>query len=100
MPMNDPHYLAARAAEVEDAVLAELPDLPVTLTFEAYVGRKPVLTVSATTPGGAKTSRDFDFKPLDELHTLRLTNTVIRLAKARYVDAPQSEPAAIVQPAE
>lgn len=94
MPMNDPRYLTARADEVRDAVLAELPSLPVTLTFEAYVGRKPILTVTATTPAGAKTSRDFDFLPLDELHTLRLTNTLIRLAKARYEELPQESPAA------
>lgn len=88
MPMNDPRYLAARAAEVGNAVLAELPNLPVTLTFEAYVARRPVLTVTATTQSGAKTSRDFDFQPLDELHTLRLTNTLVRLAKARYEPGP------------
>lgn len=95
MPMNAPHFLQARASEVRAAVMAELPPLPVTLAFEAYVGRKPVLTVTTTSPSGASTSRDFDFQPLDELHTQRLVNSIVRIAQERYLggDNPAPSPA-------
>lgn len=78
MPTNDPRFLQARAAEVRAAVLAELTGCPASLKFDTYVARGPVLTVSATSTSGASSTRDFDFKPLDELHTLRLANSIVR----------------------
>lgn len=78
MPTNDPRFLQARAAEVRESVLAELTECPASLKFDTYVARGPVLTVSAISASGASSTRDFDFKPLDELHTLRLVNSILR----------------------
>jgi hypothetical protein len=84
MPAINARILRELATEVIADVREQLYDCTVSIDFDTYVARGPILTVIATAGSGSTSSRDFNFQPFDELHTARLVNSIVRFIQERF----------------